>query len=138
MFPVFSGHLISGHGRGKKLEVPTLNLDRIKGDKPQDFGVYAVYASWQRKTYQGVMHIGPRPTFNELDVSIEVHLLDYEKKSQDDSKLIEKADLVVKITIIEKLRSIKKFNNPEALKKQMRKDMISARLSLKKHPCSLI
>ena len=59
-----SGRVVKGRGMGRKLGYPTANLkvsDRLKlipGD-----GVYAARALVGKKTYDGMLYIGNRPTF---------------------------------------------------------------------------
>ncbi|MBI5806205.1 bifunctional riboflavin kinase/FAD synthetase [candidate division TA06 bacterium] len=58
------GRVVKGRGMGRKLGYPTANLkvsDRLKlipGD-----GVYAARALVEKKSYEGMLYIGSRPTF---------------------------------------------------------------------------
>ncbi len=110
----FSGIVVQGSKRGRIMGFPTANInidDRkvIPGD-----GVYAVHAIYDQETYQGMMHIGTRPTFivDEL-ITIEVHIFDFDKEIYGE-----------KLTIIclEKIRDIIKFPDKESLLEQMKKD----------------
>ncbi len=114
---LFTSTQISGHGRGRELGFPTLNLKVVEGIP--DTGVYAVHARFCDQVVNGVMHVGPRPTFHEDDVSIEVHLLDFEGTfpGTDDS---------IEIEVLGYLRGVMTFDSSEALKKQIAQDIMQA------------
>ena len=112
----FKAILTSGHGRGHHIGVPTLNL-QVERELPKN-GVYAVRASFANQTFNAVMHVGPRPTFREEDISIEVHLLDFEGE-------VEKGESV-EIEILGRLRDVMSFDSTESLKKQIEQDMMQA------------
>ena len=80
------GVVVRGEGRGRKLGFPTANLQVPAPDKllPLE-GIYAVRAVLRvrpgmspLRSYPGVLHLGPRPTFQGSPPSIELHLLDFE------------------------------------------------------------
>jgi len=115
-----------GAGRGRGLGYPTINLALHNGRKllPPD-GVYAVRVEWSGGIADGMMHQGPRPTFGEIDRSLEVHLLD------------RSADLygeTVKVAWIARLREVQSFPSPAALKEQLDKDFAAARAALTGRP----
>lgn len=101
------------------MQIPTINLDQ----HPEDLahGVYAVWVHFDGEKYQGGMNWGPRPTFNETDSVMEVHLLDF------DGDLYDKE---VEVDVVERLRDIKKFNSPEELGAQIQKDIAATRALL--------
>jgi riboflavin kinase / FMN adenylyltransferase len=108
----FSAKIISGHGRGRQLGYPTLNLQIKSGEEPVP-GVYVALLEAQ----EAVLHVGPRPTFNASN-SIEAHLL-----NTDDPQVSEP----VKVEVLLLLRDTVKFDSVEALKKQIEQDIIAAR-----------
>lgn len=116
LYQSFSASLISGHGRGRRLTVPTLNLQVVDGEAPRE-GVYAIRVTLGNDDCKGVMHVGPRPTFSEQDVSIEVHLLDFSGAMAQD---------VLKVEILGRLRDVLFFDSVEALKKQIAQDILDA------------
>src|SRR5262249_29242665 len=64
-----------GQQRGRDLGYPTLNLELGSARKLlPPAGVYAVRAQTARGSFDGMMNLGPRPTFGELDRTLEVHL----------------------------------------------------------------
>ncbi|MFB6272489.1 MAG: bifunctional riboflavin kinase/FAD synthetase [Salinibacter sp.] len=114
--PYCLGGVVSrGEGRGRKLGYPTANLalDDARKLVPKR-GVYATTVELpdgQRRG--GMMNIGRRPTFDEMDVTVEVHLLDFE------------GDLYGKrlsVQFLQRLRDEQKFDSPEALAAQLSED----------------
>ena len=107
------GRVIHGHHRGKGFGIPTANIKpEVKLHPPE--GVYAVYCRARESTYQGVMNIGYNPTFEDRRVSYEVHILDFDHEVYGD---------IVKVYLVERLRSEMKFDGIDALKAQIRKDI---------------
>lgn len=107
----FSATVIKGEGRGKELGFPTANLD--KTDLTLDYGVYLVKVGINGKKFDGLMHFGPKKTFNGI-ISTEVYL----KDSQGD--LYQQA---INIEVIKKIRDIIKFEGISDLKKQLIEDI---------------
>ena len=106
--------VVSGTGRGIELGFPTANMDiDSKQALPAD-GVYATRAYIDGKVYQSMTNIGRRPTFSGSNRTIEVHVLGY-RSDLSGSEL--------KIDIIERLRSEKKFKTVEELKQQIADDI---------------
>jgi riboflavin kinase/FMN adenylyltransferase len=119
-----SGKVVTGSGRGRKLGRPTANLELANPDK-QLFseGIYACYIDLDGKLFCGVMHYGPRPTFNERDSTIELNLFDF------DGDLYGRT---LEISIVERIRAINRFGSEEELKKKMDQDDRRAREILEK------
>jgi riboflavin kinase/FMN adenylyltransferase len=116
----FSAHVITGSARGRKLGVPTLNLET--NDVPADLqdGIYACFAVIDGKSYPGAMHNGPRPTFNDTR-SCEVHLIDH---------VLPTAPETVTVNVVERIRDVKAFPTAEALVAEMERDIAAARAIL--------
>ncbi|MBI2459671.1 MAG: riboflavin kinase [Parcubacteria group bacterium] len=108
----FKAKVISGRGRGKQIGFPTANLDA--GDLPIAYAVYLVKAKLGRKTCRGLLHYGPKKTFSE-PVSVEVYLKNF---NQD---IYGRA---LEIEVGRKIRPVRKFDNAEALKRQIEKDLL--------------
>ncbi len=116
-----SGRVISGSGRGLELGFPTANLDVDPEQALPADGVYVTWAYINDKTYQSVTNIGKRPTFGSEERTVEVYILDYQ------------SDLYgreLKIDVMERLRSEKRFNTAEELKKQIAEDIKQGRAIL--------
>ena len=107
----FKAKVIQGQGRGKQIGFPTANLD--KTDLDIKFGVYLVEVEVDNKKYQGLLHFGPKKTFNEK-VSLEVHIKNFNFNIYHKNVII---------SIIKKIRNIHKFNNINELKKQITSDL---------------
>ena len=109
------GTIVSGYQVGRKIGFPTANL---QVDCPNKLipaiGVYAVRVSVNGQHYKGMLNIGHRPTINNgTDLSIEVHILDFEGDIYNQPMRIE---------FIEFLRPEVKFDSVDELIAQMHKD----------------
>ncbi len=118
--PGFSGKVIAGRKLGRSLGFPTANL---QPDDPNKLlpaaGVYAVDVVMPDGTkHRGVMNIGNRPTVVESeDMSIEVHIIDYEGWLYGD---------VLEVELLKRLRDEKHFPDLQVLKKQISDDVAVA------------
>ncbi len=110
----FSGKVVVGEKRGRKLGFPTANLDVHPRQALPPFGIYATLAHIGGKTYKSVTSIGIRPTFTEGIRTIEIYILDFDKDIYGKE---------LKVDFIEKLRNEKKFNSVEELTKQIAEDV---------------
>lgn len=111
----FSGKVIKGAKRGRLLGFPTANIELLDENKliPKS-GVYAVKCYLKDQIFFGVMNIGNRPTFNDIDyIIIEVHLINFDKFIYDE---------IIKIEFIERIRDEQKFEGRESLIEQITKD----------------
>ena len=109
------GTVVDGYKVGRKIGFPTANL---RVDFPNklipSIGVYAVYVYVNGEKHKGMLNIGYRPTINNgTDLSIEVHILDF----QDDIY-----HQKMRIEFIDFLRPEMKFNSVDELVLQMQKD----------------
>lgn len=116
-FYSLEGKVVRGDGRGHQIGFPTANLE--VGDDRKVIpakGVYAVLVylpGASEKPLAGMMNIGQRPTFNGIDLRIEVHILDFD------------ADLYgsgLRVEFVERLRDERRFSSLEELTKQLSKD----------------
>ena len=109
------GKIISGKQRGRNLGFPTLNLKPISSKKViPKIGAYCVEVSINNDIYNGMCNIGYSPTFNDKDLSIEIHIID------DSIKNISSEEIEIKFHSW--LRNEKKFGNEEKLIEQLKKD----------------
>lgn len=109
------GTVVDGYKVGRTIGFPTANITVDNPDKllPAD-GVYAVRVTITGKTYQGMLDIGHRPTFNgDGRRSIEVHILDFS------SDIYRQA---VRLHFIQRIRSDIRFANVEGLIAQLHDD----------------
>jgi len=115
------GRVTSGAGRGLKLGFPTANLDMNPEQALPADGVYATWAYIDDKAYQSVTNVGKCPTFGGSQRTVEVYVLDYHNDLYGHN---------LKIDIMERLRSEKKFDTTDELKKQIAEDIKQGRAIL--------
>jgi len=106
-----------GAGRGAGLGFPTANLLPQNELLPQD-GVYVTRALLDGATYQGVTNVGSRPTFPDQEFAVETHLLDAAP---------ELYGRTLEIDFLARLRQELRFESPQALVEQVRRDVERAR-----------
>jgi riboflavin kinase/FMN adenylyltransferase len=118
-YPCVSGLVARGAQRGHKLGFPTANLDIDDRLLIPATGVYAARVHWESANHGGVVNIGTRPTFEDLEEPLlEAYILDFS------------GDLYgrrLRVEFIERLRAEERFNNAESLIAQMEKDTAQAR-----------
>ena len=117
-----SGTVVKGEQRGRQLGYPTLNIELPSPRKllPPD-GVYAVRAHSRRGTFGGMMNLGGKPTFGELERKLEVHLFDVSGDWYGET---------VSADLIRRLRDTTRFASLDDLKAQLGRDAENARLAL--------
>lgn len=105
--------VVKGKGRGKSIGIPTFNFAIPHNvDLPQ--GIYAGWLYFGQNKYPVAIHFGPRPAFDEDDVSLEAHVIG-EMPSTIESK---KAAL----EFVSFIRKVRNFSSTKALLKQIQKD----------------
>jgi riboflavin kinase/FMN adenylyltransferase len=118
------GTVEPGDHRGRELGFPTANLNLHNEVLPPD-GVYAGRARLGVQELDGVINVGLRPTFTHATPGrlVEVHLLDFTGNLYG-------SDL--EVALVRKLRGELIFSSVDALQKQIRADIESARGILNK------
>lgn len=111
------GVVIKGKGRGKSLGVPTANLKPKKELYPSS-GIFAVWVFFQNERFEGVLNIGTNPTFKEQELSLEVHIIDFDSEIYGET---------IKIEFVAKIRDEKIFPDPSALVGQIHRDILKTR-----------
>ncbi|MBI2104521.1 MAG: riboflavin biosynthesis protein RibF [Candidatus Omnitrophica bacterium] len=117
--PALYGRVVRGAGRGRRFGVPTANV-RLSPHVLPPTGVYAVLlrCAGRPGAFRGVMNLGTRPTFGASPLVCEVHLLGFSGALTGRS---------VSVSLLARLRSERCFPSPEALYRQVRRDLIRAR-----------
>ncbi len=117
-----TAQVVPGDARGRTIGFPTANLGRVPSRKllPPD-GVYAVRVEWRGGRANGMMNQGGRPTFQQGDRSLEVHLLDWEGHLYGEW---------LKVEWVARLRDVRRFASAEALRAQLERDRQAARAAL--------
>ena len=111
------GEVIHGAGRGQNLGFPTANLHTEKELLPKE-GVYAVKVRHNAKLLDGVVNIGKNPTFGENELTVEVHLLDFEQSLYGET---------LRLYFLQRLRSEERFATVPALCAAIQNDIDRAR-----------
>ncbi|HEX2694566.1 MAG TPA: riboflavin biosynthesis protein RibF [Acidobacteriota bacterium] len=110
------GRVVPGHARGRALGFPTANLLTANEILPP--GVFLTVASVGRRAFPALTNIGVTPTFGNNPPGVETHFLGF------------RGDLygrIVRLGFIRKLRNERRFATPEALVRQVARDLRSAR-----------
>ena len=111
------GTVVRGDGRGRQLGFPTANL-RIASDADPPRGVFAARVERAGVQVAAVANIGTRPTFAGREVSVEVHLLDFEGDLYDQR---------LRVTLDRRLRGERCFGTVEELRSQIAGDIQQTR-----------
>ena len=119
------GLVVRGDQRGRTLGFPTANLEVRGGGEGGKLvplpGVYAVRGTVRSGTFDGALHIGPRPTFGGSPPTIELHLLAFEQDIYGED---------VRVDFVKYLREVRPFETSQALVEQMKEDVERAREAL--------
>ncbi|MDO9542484.1 MAG: bifunctional riboflavin kinase/FAD synthetase [Kiritimatiellia bacterium] len=120
-----AGTVGSGRRIGRRLGTPTANVTLHNEVIPAN-GVYAVRAALGRRIYDGVANIGLRPTFfrssngknSKRHKVLEVHLFDMHSDIRGRE---------LEVFFVRKLREERRFATPEALKRQITRDIMATK-----------
>jgi riboflavin kinase/FMN adenylyltransferase len=113
-----AGRVIYGAQRGRLLGFPTANI-RLKRLVSPLHGVYAVQiVGYENKVLSGVANVGIRPTINDKQWLLEVHVFDF------DANLY---GAHLQIEFIKKIRDEQKFESLDSLREQIAKDVAAAK-----------
>ena len=115
-----SGTVVHGREIGQTLGFPTANIATPNELIPSD-GVYAVMAHVDGHLVKGACNIGLNPTVGGSTRTIEVFLLDYSGQIYDHE---------VTVTFVQRLRSVQKFPDINALKSAISLDVAKCRVVL--------
>ena len=102
-----------GHGRGADLGFRTINCE-IPPEITEDHGIYAGYTHIDQKRYPSAIHFGPIPAFQQIEPSLEAHLIDATLNTQPES---------IQIELLQKIRPIQDFKTSEELTAQISNDV---------------
>ncbi len=108
----YTGKVVHGQQVGHKMGYPTANIEVAEEFQLiEKQGVYATFAEIDGKSYPAMTYIGKRPTLDDnRPQSIETHIISF------DGTLYDKE---IKIRFVDFVRDDKKFDNFEALKRQI-------------------
>jgi riboflavin kinase/FMN adenylyltransferase len=120
------GPVMHGDGRGRKLSIPTANIDYPREKIVPANGIYAAWAWVDDVKYMAAVNIGTNPTFtpDKLTSTVEAHILDF-------SGDIYGKD--VKVEFVTRLRDEVKFDSVHALVREIQQDIKQTRRILQAH-----
>ncbi len=116
--------VIEGEKRGRQLGWPTANL-RIPPHRvlPAD-GIYATLTEVDGTCFPSVAYIGKRPTFQDGERLLEVHIFDQTLKLYDKE---------ISVSFLDQVREDMTFSSVDDLLKQMDQDGMQARAMIKRY-----
>lgn len=120
----FEGVVVHGNRIGRKIGFPTANIHIRSGiEFPTLNGVYSVKVFYNDESFDGVMNIGVKPTFESVskEKTFEVHILQFDRDIYGETLHIEICCFI---------RSERKFKSIDALKKQLHDDCMAAKEQL--------
>lgn len=115
------GIVMHGAERGRTIGFPTANVDVPPEKLLPANGVYAVWAHVDGVRHAAVANIGIRPTFDELERTVEVYIFDFTENIY--GKMLH-------VEWVERLRTEQKFDDISALIAQIQTDVAHAKTIL--------
>lgn len=109
-----SGKVVNGHENGRKIGIPTANVDFEKEKLIPKIGVYATRTHIGGKIYSSVSNVGSHPTFNDNYVNLETHIIGFDKDIYDCD---------IKVEFFKYLRGVSAYNSKEDLVNQIKRDI---------------
>lgn len=112
------GIVIHGNEIGRTIGFPTCNIVIDESMAVLPNGVYMTYCYVDGKKHCSITNVGNKPTIGEFKKNIETNIFDFNDDIYDKKITVE---------FIKKIRDEKKFENLEALKKQIHDDSVMVR-----------
>ncbi len=116
----FEGKVVHGNRLGRLIGFPTANIWLPKNNLPIK-GVFSVKISLDMSEFYGIANIGIRPTVGGTSPVLEVNIFDFKKEIYGKR---------IKVEFVKKIRDEKKFDSLDDLKKQITKDVNTAKEQL--------
>jgi len=116
-----TGRVTNGLQNGRKLGLPTANIDFDERKFIPKSGVYMTKTTVNGQKFLSVSNIGTHPTINAEKGNLETHILDFNEDIYEN---------YIKVEFFKYIREIKKYSSAEELKKQIEKDIILTRKEL--------
>jgi riboflavin kinase / FMN adenylyltransferase len=113
-----SGEVVEGNKRGRTIGFPTANMAVWVQQVLPANGVYAGWATLGDERFMAVTNVGIRPTFDGTTITIEPHLLDFDRDIYGE---------ILSLTFEARLRGEQKFDGIESLKTQLHRDIAHGR-----------
>jgi riboflavin kinase/FMN adenylyltransferase len=119
-----NGPVVHGEQRGRQIGFPTANIIVWDEQVIPANGVYAGWAHVGDERFMAVTNVGVRPTFAGRGVTVEAHLLDFDRDIYGQN---------LGFSFERRLRAEKKFNNIQELIAQISADVHAGRMVLEGH-----
>lgn len=117
-----TGIVVGGNKIGRKIGFPTANIELQDEYKLiTAVGVYACRILYDGMMYLGMGNIGYRPTINHSDLTVEVHIFDFDREIYGET---------ITIFFVDRIRDEVKFKDLDALKEQLTIDRDSVKIIL--------
>jgi riboflavin kinase/FMN adenylyltransferase len=120
-----AGTVIRGAQRGRSIGFPTANLLVWEQQVIPANGVYASWVEIDGARFMAATNVGIRPTFAGQDVTVEPHILDFDRQIYDEE---------LTVTFETRLRDEKKFDGIDALVAQIKADVAACHAYLEANP----
>jgi riboflavin kinase/FMN adenylyltransferase len=106
------GKVIYGNNLAQRLGYPTANIKLHQLLRPK-YGVYLVRVNIDDKLYFGMANIGVRPTLNNIQELLEVHIFNFSDNIYGK---------IIKVELLRFIREEKKFDSIDLLVAQINND----------------
>ncbi len=117
-FYSIGGEVVVGNKLGRTIGFPTSNvmIDDTMVTPPN--GVYVTYCTYNGVRYPSITNVGVKPTIGNYHKNVETHIFNFDKELYGKQ---------IRVEFLEKTRDERKFENVEALAKQITDDCITAK-----------
>lgn len=115
---VLKGEVVHGKALGRTVGMPTANL-RVEGTELPEAGVYATRIKIGDTYFNSVTNVGRRPSVDdEKYITVESFIFDFHEDIYGK---------IVELEIHKFLRHIQKFEDLQAVQRQVEKDVLAAK-----------
>jgi len=108
------GKVVKGLQNGRKMGIPTANVDYDTNMALPKEGVYAGITYVNGRRLKSVINVGRNLTFGAEKITVESHILDFNEDIYGE---------YIRVSFAKRLRGVIKFNNMDELKNQIHQDM---------------
>ena len=114
---IVSGEVVVGNRLGRRIGFPTSNLVIEENMVTPPNGVYVTLCEYNDKVFPGITNVGVKPTIGNYNKNIETHIFNFDQEIYGKK---------IKVEFIKKMREEIKFDNVEALSRQIKSDCLDA------------
>lgn len=108
------GNVVEGEQNGRKMGIPTANVDYDINMALPKAGVYAGITYVNGRRLKSVINVGNNPTFGAEKLTVESHILDFDEDIYGE---------YIRVSFAKRLRGDIKFDSMEELKNQIQNDI---------------